>query len=318
LLAACTVQGGGQSTQPLPGVVNEQPDLANAAAMVTATLALTVDGQPAAALPAGTPELAATGIAICDRASPGRPIDVTVVDGTAFRPGDIFTKTWRLVNSGECIWTENYALVWFSGDPMGSARIQFLDEPVKPGESVDLSIEMIAPRQNGYYQSNWKMRNADGQLFGLGPRGDAPFWARIRVSGSGTPTPFLAPTKTPMPMIYQQGELVFTAGTRLDVDSGSLETGETDDFEFRFENEEAVLVPLEGVLLGVVENGALPSQGDCHQTPLSAEPVALVDLTREAYFCFESNQGLPGYLWLRAHQDDAASVTAMFVTWFVP
>ena len=32
---------------------------------------------------------------------------------------------------------------------------------------------MIAPAAAGTYQSNWKLQNADGLLFGLGPSGQA-------------------------------------------------------------------------------------------------------------------------------------------------
>ena len=81
---------------------------------------------------------------------------------------------------------------------MGSARILYVDAPVPPGASVDLSVEMIAPQRNGSYQSNWKMRDAEGVLFGLGPQGDAPFWARITVFDGSTPTINAAPTQTPL------------------------------------------------------------------------------------------------------------------------
>ena len=45
---------------------------------------------------------------------------VTVPDGTVFNPGDTFTKTWRLENTGSCAWTTGTALVFTSGDLMGA------------------------------------------------------------------------------------------------------------------------------------------------------------------------------------------------------
>jgi hypothetical protein len=43
------------------------------------------------------------------------------------------------------------------------------------------------------------LSNADGELFGIGPNGDAPFWARIIVVPSETETP--TPTNTPTPEV---------------------------------------------------------------------------------------------------------------------
>lgn len=309
-VAACTVQGDGQSPQLFP----DFPALAEG----TATLDPGFVEGDATEQPEITPETTADGIFICDRASPGRPIDVTIPDGSVFQPGDEFTKTWRLVNAGDCIWSEDYAIVWFSGEPMGSARIQFLDVPVNPGESVDFSVEMTAPQKNGFYQSNWKMRNAEGTLFGLGPQGDSPFWARICVSDGSTATAFIAPSQTPAPMIYQQGEVEVTAETRLDVDSGSVNIGDDDDVVLQLADGEIKLIPLENVLLGVVINGIVPTQNDCKQTPFSTEAIVLTDLSQDVYVCYESNQGLPGYLWLKAAESNKENAGAAFVTWFVP
>jgi hypothetical protein len=48
--------------------------------------------------------------------------DVTVKDGTTFSPGKKFTKTWRLKNIGACTWTDNYDLVFVSGERMDGSR----------------------------------------------------------------------------------------------------------------------------------------------------------------------------------------------------
>ena len=266
------------------------------------------------------PELPAEGGGICDRAAPGHPIDVTVADGTIFQPEEEFTKTWRLVNVGDCAWSEDYAFIWFSGEPLGSSRMLYLDIPVQPGESVDLSVEMIAPQQNGQYQSNWKMRNAEGTLFGLGPQGDAPFWARIMVFDGSTPTVAADPTGTPTPMIYKQGEVEVADAVPLDVDSGDVGAGDDGDVSLVFEAGQMTVMPLGDVKLGVpeIKAGFPPAQTDCIQTPLSADVIVLEDLTEDIYICYQSSQGLPGYLWLKSIGDDAEQPDAAFVTWFVP
>jgi hypothetical protein len=117
----------------------------------------------------------------------GVPFDVTIPDDTVMQPGQSFTKTWRLVNNGTCKWTRLYAVVFFSGNPMEAHQTNYLNAEVLPGQSIDVSVEFIAPFESGTYQSNWMLQSQAGELFGLGPNGDAPFWVRIQVVGPPTP-----------------------------------------------------------------------------------------------------------------------------------
>ncbi|RPJ50549.1 MAG: hypothetical protein EHM21_04765, partial [Chloroflexi bacterium] len=117
----------------------------------------------------------------CDLVQPGRPLDVTVPDDTRFHPGEYFSKTWRLVNVGSCPWTREYAAVWFSGNELGLVRSQPLSKEVRSGQTIDITVDMVAPQTPGTYQSNWKLSNPKGDLVGIGPKGDAPFWVRIVV-----------------------------------------------------------------------------------------------------------------------------------------
>lgn len=279
---------------------------------ITPDIAVEGSGQP----PASPPKEGD----ICNRAAPGHPIDVSVEDGMVFKPGDEFTKTWRLVNIGNCVWSEDYAIVWFSGEPMGSARILYLDMPVTPGASVDLSVEMTAPGQNGSYQSNWKIRDAEGVLFGLGPQGDAPFWARITVFDGSTPTVTPAPTLTPTPIVYKQGEVKFVEAFTFDVDSGGVDAGDDDDISLKLEDGQVTVMPLGNVKIGRpnTQNGLPPSQKGCVITSLSADEIVLDELTEDVYICYQSSQGLPGYLWLKAVEEDGAYPDTAFVTWFIP
>ncbi len=137
----------------------------------------------------------------CNRAAAGVPFDVSIPDESPMQPGQRFVKTWRLVNNGTCKWTRLYTLVFFSGNPMGAIQSHFLSGEVLPGAVVELSVEMFAPMDMGFYQSNWMLMAPDGELFGLGPNGDAPFWARIQVmeKNTDTPTPTATATETPTP-----------------------------------------------------------------------------------------------------------------------
>lgn len=108
--------------------------------------------------------------------------DVSVPDGSIFPPNARFTKTWRLQNVGTCTWTTSYSLVYVSGERMGAPNVIPLAGSVVPGQTVDLSVEFIAPNNPGTYRSNWMLRNSQSQLFGIGRENDDPFWALIRVA----------------------------------------------------------------------------------------------------------------------------------------
>jgi hypothetical protein len=130
--------------------------------------------------------------------------DVNVPDGTAFKPNEPFIKTWRLRNSGASAWTPDYALVFASGELMGGAPAMPMPREVLPGETVDLSVNLLAPPVPSAetYQGFWKLRNANGQVFGVGASGQDAFWVTITVSG-----PLAASTGTPV----TGGSIVTTA-----------------------------------------------------------------------------------------------------------
>jgi hypothetical protein len=107
--------------------------------------------------------------------------DVTIPDGTKMDPDQGFTKVWRLENVGTDTWTTDYSLVFVSGYRMGAPKEIPLRSSVHPGETIDLSVDMVAPLEPGKYRGYWELKNAAGNLFGLGPDADAPFWVDIRV-----------------------------------------------------------------------------------------------------------------------------------------
>jgi hypothetical protein len=111
--------------------------------------------------------------------------DVSIPDNTPLAPGTPFVKTWRVRNSGTCVWSSDYALVFVSGEPMGGQAPVPLPQPVQPGNEVDLSISLAAPSNVGVYRGEWKLQNGSGAQFGS--RGNYPFYVQIVVSGSANP-----------------------------------------------------------------------------------------------------------------------------------
>ena len=55
------------------------------------------------------------------------------------------------------------------------AQDSIIVPPIQPKGVVDISVPMIAPSTPGTYQSQWRMRNERGELFGT------PVW--IKISG---------------------------------------------------------------------------------------------------------------------------------------
>jgi hypothetical protein len=112
--------------------------------------------------------------------------DVTVPDGTTYAPGATFQKTWRLKNIGTCTWTTSYSLIFDSGNQLGAPSAVNFPTNVAPGQTVDLTVNMTAPNAAGHYFSYWRLRNANGAIFGIGYNANRVFWADIYVGSSSS------------------------------------------------------------------------------------------------------------------------------------
>lgn len=107
--------------------------------------------------------------------------DITVDDGTSFYSGTVFVKTWRVKNTGSCTWGSDYDFVFYRGDDMDAPSYQDLPKTVRPGESVDISVTLIAPDDPDTYEGEWMLRAGNGQLFGVGTSGYVPLSVEIKV-----------------------------------------------------------------------------------------------------------------------------------------
>jgi len=118
--------------------------------------------------------------------------DVTVPDGTAFSPGERFTKIWRARNVGTCDWT-GYRVVFVDGDSMGAVDGPL---PITPaGQAVEVSFDMVALDQPGDYRGYWQIQSPDGANLGT-------LTCVITVDGDGGPAaeePPQEPTPIPAP-----------------------------------------------------------------------------------------------------------------------
>ncbi len=109
--------------------------------------------------------------------------DVTIPDDTVLFIEKPFTKIWRLKNIGTCAWTSEYKLVFDSGYRMSGPITQPLSNfTIAPGETVEISVDLIAPAVAGTYRSNWKIQAPSGETFALS---SGPFWVQIKAKRGG-------------------------------------------------------------------------------------------------------------------------------------
>lgn len=251
------------------------------------------------------------------RAAAAKPFDLTVPDGMLMQPGQSFEKTWRLVNEGTCAWTEDFRLVWFSGTPMTTREEQPLNQLVEPGEEVDVTILMTAPELPGEFQSNWKLADPEGNLFGIGPNGDAPFWARIRVSQAITATPRITPTATAIPLVFSEGSTMLVMNEGFDLDNGLQNPASGLDIQlWEMANGDMILKPANGAALSPVEGE--PSPAFCKNLELSEAVLYLSTHFVNQSFCYVTDLGLPGVLRFVQVVAEEKYIEITYTTWVVP
>jgi hypothetical protein len=91
--------------------------------------------------------------------------DVTIPDNTPMTPGQTFTKTWKVKNSGTCAWEAGFKFAFTGGDAM-SGETYTLTQSVAANAVTEISVAMTAPAKSGSIRGNWRMSTAAGQSFG--------------------------------------------------------------------------------------------------------------------------------------------------------
>ncbi|MRR30069.1 hypothetical protein EG834_07065 [bacterium] len=135
--------------QPVENVTSTDQPVEN-------TTPMTATATPTDETPAETPSAA------CDHAE--FVADVTYPDNTSVDAAEKITKTWRVKNIGDCPWDSAYRLVFVRGEQMdGVSPAEIITDPVAPGKSVELSIDLTAPTINGTHWGVWRILNADGK-----------------------------------------------------------------------------------------------------------------------------------------------------------
>jgi hypothetical protein len=233
VVAILTAQPGVLLTSQVtaqPVVITGAPLLVTSTPIPTATTVILPSSTATPLIPSATP----TQSIPCEWAH--FLADVTIPDGTSIAPEAAFTKTWGLLNKGTCTWTTNYSLVFASGDAMGGAAEVALPKDVAPGQSVDLSIKLVAPKNTGSYTGYYQIRDPNGVKFGTGTDGKTMFYVKITVANQSLGDLHLstqlcsAVWKTPAgATACPSNSYDFSKGSVMVVAKPKLEGGYTDD-----------------------------------------------------------------------------------------
>ena len=129
------------------------------------------------------------------------------LDGTTYSPNTPFTKTWTVKNTGTCTWDSRYMVFQISGAFMTQSPGYWIvpqGQTVEPGQTVDISVGMTSPVENGNYRSYWGLKNADGQVMPIegGANGNS-FYVKLKVDNGEVPSGEV--TATAIDIVPEQG-----------------------------------------------------------------------------------------------------------------
>jgi len=103
-------------------------------------------------------------------------------DAPPMQPGQNFTKTWTIRNSGATTWNSGYKLHWDGGSHLSNHADVAIIGTVPPGSNYTFSISMTAPATPGAYREDWRFLNPDNATITV--NSSATIWVSIRVGST--------------------------------------------------------------------------------------------------------------------------------------
>ena len=77
-------------------------------------------------------------------------------DGTAFKPRKAFTVRWTIKNTGTAAWRKgSFDYLYIGGDKFHDRGLYDMNFILDPGETIELKVDMHAPKQPGNYETTW-------------------------------------------------------------------------------------------------------------------------------------------------------------------
>jgi uncharacterized protein YkwD len=191
MLSACDGQAPTETAAPAP----TETQITAATEMPTNEIPVTGETEEAIESPTTTPDVTSTPSIPRPENEPGCTnsasfvTDVTIPDNSVIGAGETFTKTWRISNTGTCIWAWDYILTHYSENRMGAPDSVPL-EITYPGQTLDITVELIAPGSPGTYRGNFVIENPEELIMQVDE--DSRLWLIINVTNTAA-----TPTSTP-------------------------------------------------------------------------------------------------------------------------
>lgn len=86
-------------------------------------------------------------------------LSVSPANGTAFAARTDFDASWKVTNIGKKDWNRgsvDYAYI--SGDKIHKVSLYDMPQTIKVGETTNLIVNMLAPKDPGTYVTNWALQ----------------------------------------------------------------------------------------------------------------------------------------------------------------
>jgi uncharacterized protein YkwD len=186
VLSSCTAQA---ATEPAAPTSTESPTATSAPAtqtliptetLVTPLPESTLTPTPQATRPPNDPNCTNSASFVAD---------VTIPDNADIGAGTQFRKTWRVSNTGTCIWASDYTVTHYSEERMNAAASVPLPLTY-PGQTADISVDLTAPNSVGKHQGNFVIKNPAGLIMSINE--DSRLWVVINATidlGAATAVP---------------------------------------------------------------------------------------------------------------------------------
>lgn len=213
LLQPWTAVGG---THVLTVISTDSENQRSDPASVTVIVVGATPTPPPTAVPTSTPEPATCTL------SSKFIADVSIPDNTVIAPGGTFVKTWAIQNNGTCPWDNTYTAVFVGGEQMAGPSPSPIPNAL-PGQTINISINFVAPATPGAHRSTWQIRAGNGVNFGTF------FYVLIQVPGPPTPVP--TPVPPPPPPSGCQGAPQISSFT---VDNSTINSGQSTTLRWGF------------------------------------------------------------------------------------
>ena len=220
-------------------------------------------------------------------------VDITPGEEGVLRPNRIFTKKWILQNSGSTVWNTDYAIVFTGGRDMQGSRELSFNISISPGESVEVNLDFVSPVEYSTFMGTYMLRNAQGELFGIGENAGQPFYNLVHIGPAGQTFALVKDEKVPLNSCFD-----FDSGFRIDQENPLCDFS-LDSFS---ENGMFEFVPDYYSSFGFTEvYAARPELSQCQNTQLSSETRFV--LLQDWYVCFQTNLGRYGWMYFRGLDD---------------